>query len=326
MKHRLEAMSKRKLDLESVLPELERRKAKKIGIQLPDGLKYKSDHIAGFFEGKGYEVILSGSSCYGACDVDLDLLKEVDVLLHFAHTPIFEFENVIYVPYYVDYDVEDLDDIEIEEKRIALIASAQYAWKLPEVKKFLERKGYEVELKTGSKRVKMPGQVLGCNYTVLKNSKADAVLFIGDGLFHPIGAKIYTGKRVYRFCPLDKEFEEVEVDDFIKKRILSVSKAMDCEKGAILVSKKIGQKRLGLALSLKKKAKNMGKNVEIIYLDDITPIKLENFLYGYFVNTACPRISYDDIDLFKVPILTPQEFEILLGLRSWDEYEMDEIL
>jgi 2-(3-amino-3-carboxypropyl)histidine synthase len=313
------------MNLEEVLEKLKGKNVKRIGIQLPDGLKYKSEDIAEFFEKNGYEVILSGSACYGACDLDLDLLKEVDVLLHFAHTPIFEFENVIYVPYYIDYDVEDLEDVKIEERRIALIASAQYAWKLPEVKKFLESKGYEVELKTGSKRVKMPGQVLGCNYTVLKDSKADAVLFIGDGLFHPIGAKIYTGKRVYRFCPLDKEFEEVEVEDFIKKRILSVSKAMDCERGAILVSRKIGQKRLGLALSLKRKAKERGKNVGIIYLDEITPLKLENFLYGYFVNTACPRISYDDIDLFKVPILTPQEFEILLGLRSWDEYEMDEI-
>ncbi|WP_456327250.1 diphthamide biosynthesis enzyme Dph2 [Archaeoglobus sp.] len=318
-------MPRRKLDLESVLKEIERRKAKKIGIQLPDGLKYKSEQIAEFFESKGYEVIISGSHCYGACDLDLDLLKEVDVLLHLAHTPIFELENVIYVPYYVDYDVEDFEDVEIEEKKIALIASAQYAWKLQEVKKFLEERGYEVELKRGSNRVKMPGQVLGCNYTVLRNSKADAVLFVGDGLFHPIGAKIYSGKRVYRFCPLDKEFEEVKVEDFLKKRYLSISKALNAEKGAIIVSRKIGQKRLNLALNLKRKAKDRGKDVEVIYLDDISPQVLENFLYGYYVNTACPRISYDDIELYSVPILTPQEFEIMLGLRDWENYEVDEI-
>ncbi len=318
-------MPRRKLDLESVLKEIERRKAKKIGIQLPDGLKYKSEQIAEFFESKGYEVIISGSHCYGACDLDLDLLKEVDVLLHLAHTPIFELENVIYVPYYVDYDVEDFEDVEIEEKKIALIASAQYAWKLQEVKKFLEERGYEVELKRGSNRVKMPGQVLGCNYTVLRNSKAEAVLFVGDGLFHPIGAKIYSGKRVYRFCPLDKEFEEVKVEDFLKKRYLSISKALNAEKGAIIVSRKIGQKRLNLALNLKRKAKDRGKDVEVIYLDDISPQVLENFLYGYYVNTACPRISYDDIELYSVPILTPQEFEIMLGLRDWENYEVDEI-
>ncbi len=315
----------RKLDLESVLPELQRRKAKRIGIQIPDGLKYRCEKIAEFFESRGYEVVISGSACYGACDVDLDLLRDVDVLLHLAHTPIFDIDRVLYVPYYIDYDLEVFEDLDIEEKRIALIASAQYAWKLPQVKEVLEGRGYEVELKTGSKRVKMPGQVLGCNYTVLRNSKAEAVLFVGDGLFHPIGAKIYTKKKVYRFCPLDGEFEEVErdVEDFLRKRYVSISKAIEAERGAIIVSSKIGQKRLGLALKLKVLAKERGRNVEVIYLDDVTPQRLENFLYGYYVNTACPRISYDDVELYSVPILTPQEFEILLGVRK--DYEVDEI-
>ena len=315
----------RKLNLESVLPELQRRKARRIGIQLPDGLKYRCEKIAEFFESRGYEVVISGSACYGACDVDLDLLRDVDVLLHLAHTPIFDIDRVLYVPYYIDYDLEVFEDIDIEEKRIALIASAQYAWKLPQVKEVLERRGYEVELKTGSKRVKMPGQVLGCNYTVLRNSKAEAVLFVGDGLFHPVGAKIYTKKKVYRFCPLDGEFEEVErdVEDFLRKRYVSISKAIEAERGAIIVSSKIGQKRLSLALKLKVLAKERGRNVEVIYLDDVTPQRLENFLYGYYVNTACPRISYDDVELYSVPILTPQEFEILLGVRK--DYTIDEI-
>ncbi len=315
----------RKLNLESVLPELQRRKARRIGIQLPDGLKYRCEKIAEFFESRGYEVVISGSACYGACDVDLDLLRDVDILLHLAHTPIFDIDRVLYVPYYIDYDLEVFEDIDIEEKRIALIASAQYAWKLPQVKEVLERRGYEVELKTGSKRVKMPGQVLGCNYTVLRNSKAEAVLFVGDGLFHPVGAKIYTKKKVYRFCPLDGEFEEVErdVEDFLRKRYVSISKAIEAERGAIIVSSKIGQKRLSLALKLKVLAKERGRNVEVIYLDDVTPQRLENFLYGYYVNTACPRISYDDVELYSVPILTPQEFEILLGVRK--DYTIDEI-
>ncbi len=315
-----------RIKFDEIVKALKEKNAKIVGIQLPDGLKYKCDEIAKCFESHGFKVIISGSGCYGACDIDLDLLKEVDILIHFAHTPIFEFENVIYVPYFVEYDLEDLKHLKIEEKSLALIASVQYAWKLEDVKRVLEERGYRIELKKGSGRVKMPGQVLGCNYTVLRDSKAEAVLFIGDGLFHPIGAKIYTGKKVYRFSPLDKEFEEVEVEDFLKRRMLSVSKAMEADKGAILVSKKIGQKRLSLALRLKEEADKVGKRVDVIYLDEITPEKLSNFLYGYYVNTACPRISYDDFELFKVPILTPQEFEILLGLRSWEKYEMDEII
>ena len=311
--------------LDEIVSALKEKRARIVGVQLPDGLKYKCDEIARFLESHGFKVIISGSGCYGACDVDLDLLKEVDILLHFAHTPIFDFKDVIYVPYLIDYDLDEFRRLRIEERSIALIASAQYAWKLEEVKAILEERGYEVELKRGSRRVKLPGQVLGCNYTVLRDSKAEAVLFVGDGLFHPIGAKIYTGKKVYRFSPLDREFEEVEVEDFMKRRMLSVSKAMEAEKGAILISKKIGQKRMKLAMKLKEEADRVGKRVDLIYLDEITPEKMSNFLYGYYVNTACPRISYDDFELFKVPILTPQEFEILVGVRSWDEYEMDEI-
>jgi len=316
-----------RIDFDDIIKQLKERNAKTVGIQLPDGLKFKSDEIAEKIEKAGFEVLLSGSSCYGACDIDTALLDEVDVLIHFAHTPVFELEKVIYAPYFVDFDVKRVAELEIAEKRIALITTAQYAWKLNEVKKVLEEKGYEVELKEGSSRIKMPGQVLGCNYTVLKNSKADAVLFIGDGLFHPVGAAIYTGKKVYRFSPLSNEYEEVKHESFLKRRMLLIAKAMDTKKkGAIIVSSKMGQKRLGIARKLKEYAVNAGKKLDIIVMDEISPAKLSNFPYGYYVNTACPRISYDDASLYPVPVLTPQEFEILVGLRKWDDYAMDEIL
>ncbi len=315
-----------RIDFDNIIEELKRRNAKVVGIQLPDGLKFKSDEIVEKIEDAGFEVILSGSSCYGACDIDLTLLDEVDVLVHFAHTPVFELEKVIYAPYFVDFDVKRVAELKIPERRIALIATAQYAWKLKEVKDLLEEKGYEIELKEGSSRIKMPGQVLGCNYTVLKNSEADAILFIGDGLFHPIGAAIYTGKKVYRFSPLSNEFEEVKHESFLRKRMLLIAKAMDTKKkGAIIVSSKMGQKRLGIARKLKENAANAGKKLDIIMIDEISPAKLSNFPYGYYVNTACPRISYDDANLYPAPLLTPQEFEILIGLRKWEDFAMDEI-
>ncbi|MEM4645842.1 MAG: diphthamide synthesis protein, partial [Archaeoglobaceae archaeon] len=44
--------------------------------------------------------------------------------------------------------------------------------------------------------------------------------------------------------------------------------------------------------------------------------------FDFYVNTACPRISYDDYKRFSKPIITPQEFEVLIGLK--EEIEMDE--
>lgn len=320
-----------KFEIDDVLKKIKGAKKKKIGLQLPDGLKFKSDEIANIFEKEGFEVFVSGESCYGACDVDLELLNEVDYLLHFCHTPIFDVERIIYVPCFYDFefDVAEIDEmvkLKIKEKRVALISTAQYAPKLEELKEILEKSNYKVELREGGKRVKFKGQVLGCNYTVLKDTKADAVLFLGDGLFHAVGASIYSKKKVYAYSPLTKEFKVVESGDFIKKRYLTISKALDKTKAAILVSTKIGQKRMGLALKLKRLAKKSGKNVDIVVLNEVTPQKLENFPYDYYINTACPRITYDDAGLFKKPILTPQEFEIVLGFRSWDDYKIDEIL
>ncbi|RLI74850.1 diphthamide biosynthesis enzyme Dph2 [Archaeoglobales archaeon] len=315
-----------RLEIDDVLKKI--KGAKKIGLQLPDGLKFKSDEIAKIFEKEGFEVFVSGESCYGACDIDLELLNEVDYLLHFCHTPIAEIDRVIYVPclYDFEFDAEEIAKlIKIKKKEIALISTAQYALKLEELKDFLEKVGYKVELKKGSKRVKLKGQVLGCNYTALKNTNADVVLFVGDGLFHAIGASIYTGKKVYAYSPLTKEFRAVKSDEFIRRRYLRISKVLDKNKAAIIVSTKIGQERLTLALKLKKLAEEKGKDVDIILLNDVTPQKLDNFPYEYYINTACPRITYDDIELFKKPILTPQEFEIVLGFRDWENYEIDEI-
>ena len=41
--------------------------------------------------------------------------------------------------------------------------------------------------------------------------------------------------------------------------------------------------------------------------------------------TACPRIAIDDSIMYKKPLLTPQELEIAIGKRKWEDYEIDEI-
>ena len=315
-----------KFNLSDVLKKIEG--AKKIGLQLPDGLKFKCNKIAEIIENMGFEVLISGNTCYGACDIDFNLLNEVDYLLHFCHTPIFDIENVVYVPCYYEFefDEKEIAKLEIDERKIALISTAQYVFKLEELKNTLERFGYEVELRKGSKRVKYRGQVLGCNYTVLKNTKAEAVLFVGDGLFHAIGASLYTGKKVYAYNPITNEFKIVKTDNFVKERYLAISKVLDRSIGAIIVSTKIGQKRMGLAIKLKKLAKGQGKKVDIIVLDNVNLQELGNFPYEFYVNTACPRITYDDGKYFKKPIITPQEFEIVLGLRDWENLVLDEIV
>ncbi|RLI83214.1 diphthamide biosynthesis enzyme Dph2 [Archaeoglobales archaeon] len=307
--------------MEFEIPYEKIRSAKKIGVQLPNGLKRRAIEICQELEERGYQVLISGESCYGACDVDLALLSEVDLLLHFAHTPIIENERVVYVPYFIDYDPNF--SLEIEEKRIALISNAQFCHKLPDVKRSLENQGYEVELKRGSKRISFPGQVLGCNYSVLRDTESEAVIYVGDGEFHPIGASIYSGKKVYAFNPITKGLKVVNGSDFERRRYFEVSRCVGLKKVGILVSSKPGQKRTSLALKLEKLAKRSNLQAKLIYLNEITPQKIENLPFEFYVNTACPRITYDDYLNFGKPLISPQEFEFLLGIR--DKIGIDEI-
>ncbi|MBE8540221.1 diphthamide biosynthesis enzyme Dph2 [Geoglobus acetivorans] len=295
--------------------------ARTVGLQLPDGLKYYVKEISEEFEKRGFETIISGKASYGACDLDTELLKHVDVLVHFGHSRFVDTPNVIYVPYTVNYEINpEKIKKHIPERNIAIIGTLTYAWKFKEVKKILEDAGFQVELKSG-RGVEFEGQVLGCNYSCLRESKSDAVLFIGDGMFHATGAGIYSGKKTYAYHPHSDEVIEVETEDFIKKRYILISKAKMSESFGILVSSKPGQFRLNLAKRLKREASRHGLKAEIIVADEITPEIVENFRFDCYVNTACPRIAYDDTRRFGKPIISPQEFEISIGLK--DEYVFD---
>ena len=46
---------------------------------------------------------------------------------------------------------------------------------------------------------------------------------------------------------------------------------------------------------------------------------------GHIAEVACPRIAVDDQSAYSMPVLTPQELRILLGLETWGSYRLDEI-
>lgn len=293
----------------------------RVGIQLPNGLKRKAIEICEKFE----NAVLSGESCFGACDIDVAMLEDVDVLYHYAHTKLVNIEKVVYVPFYIDYEPEKVVEKlkEIKERKIALTSTAQYCHRLPELKKMLEEIGFSVELRKGGPRLEMPGQVLGCDYSALKDVKAEAVVFVGDGLFHAKGAVLYTGKKVYAINPLSLELCEVNAQDFVRERYFLISRCVGFKSVGILVSTKPGQKRLKIAERIKEKAVERGLKAIIIYMGEITPEKLENLPFDFYVSTGCPRISYDEYKRFKRPIITPKEFEVLIGEKK--ELEIDEI-
>ncbi len=76
------------LDLKKVIEEIKKNKAKKICIQLPDGLKQYANQISDKIqkETKTNPYIWLGS-CFGACDLPLQVKNiGVDMLIQWGHS------------------------------------------------------------------------------------------------------------------------------------------------------------------------------------------------------------------------------------------------
>lgn len=73
--------------ISDLVEKLKKRGAHKVALQFPEGLKRQAAGIVTGLKDAGFEVIVSGDPCYGACDLALDTLADgnADVLVHFGH-------------------------------------------------------------------------------------------------------------------------------------------------------------------------------------------------------------------------------------------------
>ncbi len=72
------------LELERVKKEIKKAKAKKVLVQLPDGLKPKATEIARELGKTGAKIYIWAGSCFGACDTPN--VKGFDLLVQFGHS------------------------------------------------------------------------------------------------------------------------------------------------------------------------------------------------------------------------------------------------
>jgi len=330
------------VDIESALPELKGKK--RIMLQAPEGLKIKLPEIAAALRSKtGAEIILSATPCYGACDLADEEAKRcgAEALVHVGHTEIPCLAGKYRIPV-IFIEAQSLIDItpvarsaaiqlsKLGIKRVGLVTTAQHAHKLKEARKILEVSGIKAVFGKGDKRIKFPGQVLGCNFTSAAGAcgDVDAYLFIGTGNFHPIGITLSTKKPVFI---ADLEMNEVRTlekvkDAIMKRRYAAIARAMDAKRIGVIVGTKIGQCRLPLARQMKNLWEGAGRSAELLSMNYIDPAYIEFLPFDAYVCTACPRIAIDDQARYKKPVLTPIEFEIAIGKRKFEEYVFDEIL
>jgi len=328
------------LDLDKAVQAVLKKGAKIVAVQIPEGLKERALEIAkGIEEKTGAVVFTFVDPCYGSCSLSDHEAKRVgaSLLLHFGHSPFLSKTEVetVYLP--LGYKLvkgglamlaEGIAKKVGKGKKIALCSTVQYLGHLKSFGELLEKRGLKVFVGRGKGVSK--GQVLGCNYSSVKSieGKVEAVVFLGDGLFHVLGISFSSSKPVFTANPLSLEVGELknERDLFLRKRYAVIARAMDAKSFGILLSSKKGQLREKLALKLKREIEGKGRKAFIFVSDFVKPEYLTGVKVDALVSTACPRIAFDDSSSFKQPLLSPSELSMVFGEKRLENYKIDEFL
>ncbi len=201
-------------------------------------------------------------------------------------------------------------DAGILPKNIGLATTVQFLDFADEIKQFLESK--EKNVFVDKIRQKYEGQLLGCDTGAAEKVKdnVDAFLYIGTGIFHPLGIALNIEKEVFCYDPINAVLSKIdrnEVEKYNRKRKAAYMKFLEATEIGILVSLKPGQNNFRKAVELKKQLN--GKNCYILAFDTLEFSQLENFSFMQcWVNTACNRIL-DDYSKFPKPLVDLADIE-----------------
>ncbi len=321
------------LEEDRLVAEITGRGARRLLIQLPDGLKNEGPRLARLIREKtGAEVFVSASPAWGACDLSLDAASRLkaDLLVHYGHNEFLrDASNGIPVVYISAKGRHKI--IPVVEKalpllqgtRIGLATVVQHLHTLPETTRYLEAKGFRVQHPGRGPWAHETGQVLGCDYFGLKRiePEVDSFLVIGS-YFHALGASLSVQKPTILADPYDGTVRllDQDRDRIIRQRYAMVEKARQANNFGIIVSTKPGQSNPTIAVNIQQQLEENGKKAVILYADEVVPDKLLDFTdIEAFVDTACPRLALDDPERFSKPIVTRDEIMVAIGAWTWEQ-------
>jgi 2-(3-amino-3-carboxypropyl)histidine synthase len=316
---------------ERVKQEILENKAKRVLLQLPEGLKPEAPRLAKVVEKTGALPIVSANPCYGACDLATEEAESlgIDLIIHYGHSKLVKHEPIptIYVDARATVDVgaavEKAVPLLSDWHKIGLATTVQHVQTLDSAREILVRAEKTVIIgDTG--RLSYPGQVIGCDYSNAKSIAEDveAFLFLGGGRFHALGVALSTMKPTIVADPYDNEVFSIgkEAETIIRQRWGSIEKARKAKNFGILVGLKPGQKNLEQALQVRQKLEEKGRVAYLLTIREVTPEALLEFpAIEAYVNTACPRLTIDDARRFNVPVVSKNEALVVIGEMSWEE-------
>lgn len=323
------------IEEERIADEIRKRSSKRVLLQMPEGLKPIGFKLAKSLEEKtGTEVFVSGDPCYGACDLALFPKRQIeaDLLVHVGHAEIpgeFPEENVLYVEARADVPIDRpmAEAVNMLEKEhvIGLASNIQHIHQLDRAKRILEEHGKETLVGRPSGWLKYPGQVLGCDYSSVRAiaEKVDAILLLSGGDFHALGIPLATGKRTIVVDPFQqtaKDMTEV-CRKLLRQRWMSIERFKEAKRIGLIVGLKSSQMNISIARRLKQLLEQNGYSTVLICAAEVIPEALGSFTdLDAYVEISCPRISTDDQERYRKPILNPEEVMIAIGKKSWEDY------
>ena len=331
------------IDLSLALKAARESAAKRIVVQMPDGLKPYSINIISCLEDNlaDAEIYLHSDSTFGACDLQygqLEATLKPDLIIHIGHTPYpaelahkgLEPRNikVVYVPALSVLDPSRESIVKAGEllkkygaRRIAIAATAQHTHKVRKLSTELSKLGFEVAIPRGLTPFFTESQIIGCDYRLPRSVKnVDAYVYLGSGVFHPLGLYLSTFKPVIRVDPYRGDADDLTPygEKLYRNRLHVVARAMDASRWGLIVGLKTGQYRPWLVKRLEDaiKAKN-GSFVRIAseVLTEKELVNIDNDWFDAFIVTSCPRLPTDDFWNYHKPVLTPGEAFMALSRK-----------
>jgi 2-(3-amino-3-carboxypropyl)histidine synthase len=315
---------------ERIKQEIAKIGAKRVMLQLPEGLKPEGPRLAKIVEKTGALALISADPCYGACDIAIVEAESlgIDLIIHFGHAKFLKSTAVrtIYVESRatatIDKAIERSLPLLTKYNKIGLATSVQHLQTIDRATEILTRAGKTVVI-GDSGQINYPGQVSGCNYSNVKSiiDQVEAFLFVGGGMFHALGIALSTSKPTFIADPYENRAFSVnyQAQKILKKRWACIEEAQKATTIGVLVGLKPGQKRLEDALRIKQLADKHQKVAHLLVVRELLPETLLEFpTIDAYVNTACPRISLEATEKFSKPVLTINEFMVASGESSWE--------
>ncbi|MEM3737009.1 MAG: diphthamide biosynthesis enzyme Dph2 [Candidatus Bathyarchaeia archaeon] len=309
------------LKTSEVVASVVEKSARKVMLQLPDGLKRYGLEVAETVEKEtGATVYLSADPCYGACDLPTEEAKRlgVDLIVHYGHTPFTKqiTSNIIYVPVKAKVELSEVVEKALHllagYSNIGLITTLQHVGDLKLVEAMLRKCGKEVRIGQPGDHAEYPGQVTGCDYTAAKTieQSVDAYLYIGGGIFHALGVALAVKQPVIIADPYLGEVRDLTAlrQKVINQRKAAIRRLVQARIVGVIVGTKTGQFNCDNAEVIRKELTTHGKKVTLLTMREITPEAIDNFPdIDVFINTACPRVGVDDPERYTRPIISYAE-------------------